>query len=262
MRVRNASHVWLKENLWNVGARHLPHDCAYVLFCDADVHFVNPHAATEIVHALQEHRVVQPFETAVDQGPQGQVMDVHRSFGWCYAHGWPWRPRHDGKGGYAASKMEGVSRYAGYGTPWHPGYALAMRKAVLDRLPLLETGILGAGDHHMMGALIGAAELTVPANVHPNYRAAVLAWQARAAEVVNRDLGYVRGTILHAFHGAKANRRYVSRWDVLVRHAFDPVADVYHNAQGVLELTDAKPAMRDAMRAYFRQRDEDGLDMG
>ncbi len=134
-----------------------------------------------------------------------------------------------------------------------------MRRSVLDRLPILETGVLGAGDHHMMGALIGRAHLTVPAKIHKNYRKQVLDWQERAREVVNGDLGYVNGTILHYFHGAKSNRRYVSRWDILVVHQFDPEKDVYRNCHGVLELEDDKPALRDAIRTYFRQRDEDGL---
>lgn len=255
VRVRNGSQVWLKENLWNIGARHLPRECRYVLFADADIRFLSPHIATEIVHALQEHRVVQPFETAVDMGPEGQVIDVHRSFAWCYSKGWEWRPRADGQGGYGAGRPAGTSAF---GTPWHPGYCLAMRRSVLDRLPLLETGVLGAGDHHMMGALIGRAELTVPRAVHPRYRAEVMAWQARAAEVVNGDLGFVPGTIVHDFHGAKADRRYVRRWDVLIKHGYDPSTDVYRNSQGVLELEDRNPRLRDAMRAYFRQRNEDG----
>lgn len=261
VRVRNRSHIWLKENMWNVGAKHLPHDCKYVVFADADLHFLNPYFATEVVHALQQWRVVQPFETAADMGPDGQIMDVHRSFGWCHAHGWEWRPRPDGRGGYNAKRPEGVPRHEGFGTPWHPGYALGMHRAVLDRLPILEVGALGAGDHHMMGALIGKADLTLPSGIHDNYRQEVLRWQDRASQVVNRDLGYVPGTILHHFHGAKTNRRYVSRWDILVKHQFDPRTDVYRNAQGVMELEDVKPALRDAMRAYFKQRHEDGLDM-
>lgn len=259
VRVRNRSQVWLKENLWNIGARHLPRECKYVLFADADIEFLNPHIATEIVHALQEYRVIQPFETVADLGPQGQIMDVHRSFGWCYAHDWAWRPEPDGGGGYTSRKPANVPRQVGFGTPWHPGYAMAMRREVLDRLPLLETGVLGAGDHHMMACLIGRADATLPKKIHDNYKKQVLAWQRRAAQVVNRSLGFAPGTMLHHFHGAKGNRKYVQRWDVLIKHAFDPDTDVYHNSQGVLELEDVKPGLRDDMMRYFAQRHEDDL---
>lgn len=261
VRVRNRSFVWLKENLWSIGARFLPRECKYVLFADADIEFLNPHFATELVHALQEYKVVQPFETAADMGPAGQVMDVHRSFGWCHAQGWEWTPRASATGGYYASKPANVPRSAAFGTPWHPGYALAVRRSVLDALGLLEVGVLGAGDHHMMGALIGKGHLTLPAAAHPNYRKAVMAWQRRAAAIVNKSLGYVPGTIVHHFHGAKGRRQYVGRWDILVKHQFDPEADVYRNSQGVMELEDHKPDMRDDMKRYFVQRQEDGVDV-
>lgn len=260
VRVRNRSQVWLKENLWNVGARALPHDCKYVLFCDADVEFTNRHVATEIVHALQEYRVVQPFETVADLGPDGQIMDVHRSFGWCHANGWEWKPQSDGRGGYYCRKPKDAGP-EGFGNAWHPGYAIAFRRGVLDRLGLLETGVLGAGDMHAMAALVGKAHLSYPPRIHKNYKKQVLAWQTRAAEVVDGELGFVPGTLLHHFHGSKADRKYVSRWTILVEHQFDPEADVYRNAQGVMELEDRRPGLRDAIKAYFRQRNEDGVGM-
>ena len=90
------------------------------------------------------------------------------------------------------------------------------------------------------------------------FRSAVLAWERRAAEVVRRDLGFVAGTILHEYHGPKASRQYMSRWRLLITHGYDPAKHVHKNAQGVLELSDAAPpALRDAVREYFAQRDED-----
>ncbi len=261
VRVTTRSMVWLKENLWNVGVRHLPRDCRYVLCADADIQFLNPHFATELVHALQEYKVVQPFVTAADMGPEGQIIDVHRSFGWCYAEGWPWKPQPDGQGGYCAKKPSHLGKHEAFGNAWHPGYAIAVRRSVLDKLPFLETGVLGAGDHHMMGALIGRAHLTMPSKVHEAYRRQVLDWQSRALDVVNKQLGFVHGTILHHFHGAKANRRYVSRWDILVQHKYDPDRDVYKNSYGVLELEDRNPELRDAIKRYFKQRHEDGIDV-
>ena len=260
VRVRGDSQLWLKEPLWNVGARLLPHDCEYVLFCDADIEFHDPHIATEIVHALQEYKVIQPFETVADLGPDGQIMDVHRSFGWCHANGWEWRPKADGKGGYYVPKPKDVGA-EGFGNAWHPGFCLAMRMDVLRRLPLLDVGVLGAGDHHMCGALIGKAHLTVPRGVSKEYRHRVMAWQERAREVVNGSFGYARGTITHGFHGAKANRRYVSRWDILIEHQFDPENDVYTNSYGMPELRGTKPELREAIMRYFRARDEDSSSM-
>jgi hypothetical protein len=254
VRVRSTTQNWLKENLWNIGARHLPQDCTYVLFSDADIRFHNPHIATEIVHALQDYKIVQPFETAADLGPDGEIFDVHRSFGYCHARGWTWRPVADGYGGYTSKKPVEHA----FGNPWHPGFCLAMRRDLLDTLPILETGILGAGDHHMCGALIGKAALTLPKGINKNYKKQVLDWQDIASRVIAGNFGYVPGSISHSYHGTKQNRRYVSRWDILVTHDFDPTRDCRRNSYGVLELRDTvSPGLRDDIRRYFAARDED-----
>lgn len=262
VRVRNKTQVWLKENLWNIGLRYIPNDCEYVLFADADIEFTHPHFATELINSLQEYRVVQPFETACDMGPDGQVIGVHRSFGYCHANGWEWRPKPCSTGGYYIEKPKAKQGPEGFGIPFHPGFAMAFRRSVLDKLQLLEIGALGAGDHHMCSALIGKSKLSFPGKIHQNYKKAVLKWEERAKEIVNYSFGYVKGTILHDFHGAKKNRKYVSRWDVLIEHAFDPETDVYKNCQGVVELeVDKKPGLRDAIMTYFKSRNEDSVEI-
>lgn len=114
----------------------------------------------------------------------------------------------------------------------------------------------------MCSALIGKSRFSFPEGVHENYKKIVLKWEARAKEIVNGMFGYVNGTILHNFHGAKKNRKYVSRNDILLKHDYDPEMDSYKNSQGVLELEiDKKPALRDAIRNYFRTRNEDSPEM-
>ena len=270
VRVRNSSWVWLKENLWNVGAAHLPADARYVLFADADVQFLNRNVVTETIHALQTHPVVQPWETCADLGPDGQIMAVHRSFGWCAARGWEWKPVRVPTDGRRRRKHDGAYEYvcrpdddgpAGFGNPWHPGFALAFRREVLDRLPLLDVGALGAGDHHMCTAMIGKADLSLPGGIGDGYRRRVLAWQAAAARWIRGDLGFVPGSIVHYFHGPKRARRYLGRWKVLVDNAFDPDVHLLRNAFGVLELDpDAPTGLRDGMREYFTARNEDSVE--
>ena len=74
-------------------------------------------------------------------------------------------------------------------------------------------------------------------------------------------MGCISGTIEHSWHGAKTRRRYVDRWQVLVRHRFDPFTDLKRNIWGVLELAGNKPGLRRDIDAYMRGRDEDGNTM-
>ena len=254
VQVRNKSHVWLKECLLNLGVARLPASAKYIFFCDADVRFQNPHVLADVVHGLQIHRVVQPFESALDMGPHGEVLDVHKSFAWCLQQGMEWNA---GAGEYGV-KARRAGGYKGLGNVWHPGFALCFRRETLEGVHgLPEVGVLGAGDHHCLTAIIGHAADSMPGNIHPNYRAQVLGWQERATKVIKGDIGCVRGCILHSFHGAKHLRYYKTRWQILTRNGYDPATDVYKNLQGVLELRDDKPALRDEIRRYFAARKED-----
>lgn len=263
VRVSSNSILWLKENLQNVGVSFLPRDAEYVMFSDADLFFHQRHILpTEVINALQIYKVVQPFETCADLGPRQEITQVHRSFGSCYASGLEWRPTLKAPSYAYPGEAPFSAKDAGFGVPWHPGFALAMRRATLDKLGgLLQVGILGAGDHHMCGALIGKADLTLPGAINEHYRKAVLDWQDRALKVVKKNFGYVPGTVLHYFHGPKARRYYVQRWQVLVQSNFDPTKDVRANAAGVLELTSDKPELRDGLRRYFECRNEDSVEL-
>jgi hypothetical protein len=236
--VRARTLVWTKENLLNIGIASLPQDWKYVAWVDADIRFRRPDWASETLHALQLHDVVQPWTDCYDLGPNGEHLAVHRAF--CRV----WR--------------DGGPIGAGYGTFAHPGYAWAGTRQALEWVGgLVETAALGAGDHHMALALIGRVEASVPGGVTDGYRRPLSRWQARATRHIAGNIAAVPGTIEHAWHGPKKSRRYIERWDVLTRHGFDPDEDLKRNVWGVLELADNKPALRRDMDAYFRVRAED-----
>lgn len=241
--VRARTLVWNKECLINLGLQRLPAAARYVAWIDGDLEFRNPAWAVETVHALQHYDVVQPWSEALDLGPRGEPMLIkgrHVQTSFCKV----WR--HDGE-------IRGEPyQYA------HPGYAWAATREALDRLGgLLDIAALGAGDHHMAMSLVGLGAQSIHGQASAGYKAHVAAWAARAARFVAGNIGFVQGTVEHGFHGSKDKRRYVERWDVLVRHAFDPLTDLRRNTFGVLELASNKPGFARDIDGYFRQRDED-----
>ncbi len=239
--VRAKSLVWNKENLLNLGIARLPDDWKYVAWIDADVAFRKPGWAGEAVHALQQYDVVQPWSDCYDLGPDDDHLTVHRSF--C-------RLVHDGK-------PIVPSGAAGYQFA-HPGYAWAATRRALTLLGgLVDTAALGAGDHHMALALIGRVRESVPGGISAAYLRPLLQWQDRATHHIGQNIGYVPGTIEHAWHGSKDKRAYVDRWAILTRHGFDPDTDLVRNTWGVFELAGNKPELRRDIDRYFRSRDED-----
>lgn len=210
---------------------------------DADVFFRDPNWASEAVHSLQQYHVIQPWTHAYDLGPNGEHLDVHRSIGSMWMDGKP--------------IVQGPNAKSNGYQFGHPGFAWIWRRSALDAVGgMPETAALGAADHHAALAILGRVDELIPGNMTPGYVAPLRLWQHRA-EVLQKKLGATKGTIEHRWHGKKIARGYVSRWDVLVKHRFDPFLDLVRNATGLLQLAPGKIGLRQDIERYFVSRDED-----
>lgn len=249
--VRHHTFTFNKECLLNIGIQSVVRsdpDAKYIATLDADITFRNKAWASETVHALQRFEVVQPWVDCYDLGPNGEHLELHRSF----CHLWQnQRPIIQGP-----NALKGPYQFG------HPGYAWAWRRSALAMVGLLlETAVLGAADHHMALGLIGRVTESVPSQLTSGYIQPLVQWQKRAAQL-GMNIGSVPGTIEHCFHGSKAKRRYVERWDMLQKWAFDPRTDLITNEYGVVELAGNKPGLRMDIERYFSERDEDANTAG
>lgn len=242
LQLRTDNELWHKENSINLMVQRLPPNWKYVAWIDADVEFVNPNFVNETIHQLQHYEIVQMFQTANNLGPEGETISTFKSFMYQYVSG----------ADYTLKKYEF----------WHPGFAWACtKKAWNDMGGLLDIALLGAGDHHMALAFIGKAEKSLPGGISESYRRHVMRFQERCERHIKRDVGYVPGTILHYWHGTFQNRKYVERWQGLIENKYNPDEDIKRDWQGLIVINDdSKIGLRDFIRRYFRQRNEDGVD--
>lgn len=245
--VRAKTWCWSKENALNLAIQRLP-EAKYFCWSDTDVFHRRSNWASETVEALQHYDVVQPWSDAYDLGPNDEHMQHHVSFCRQFLHGLPVVP-------------DGTKFWKFAGGPYdypHSGYAWAATRQFFDWMGgLFEVGGMGSGDHHMALALVGHADRSIPGGTSEGYRRNLFQWQARALHHVNRNIGYVPGTIEHRFHGRKADRGYLSRWDMFVRNGFDPDTDLKRNSHGIFEWGGNKPELRREFDLYLRSRNED-----
>lgn len=260
-RFRTDHWLWHKERVLNIVIGRFQPGWTYGAYADGDFHFSRYDWGLATIETLQTYHWAQMFHAYADLGPDGRPLSVKPGFAYALAHGL------DVNGLLAR-------RYSWVGAP---GGAWAFRRHSYEACGgLLDTCILGAGDHHMA---IGLAGLGVEfARGHPdlrgsgykklisgdvpgndNYRRSILNWQARATRAVNGNVGYVPIFALHGFHGDKSKRGYGTRWKLLPGYSFDPHRDIYPDSQGLWQLTDDKPRLREAIRRYFTSRVEDDL---
>ncbi len=236
-----ATHpIWAKENMINLGVEKLfPKDWKAVAWIDADIEFENVSWANDTLKILNGYcDVVQLFSHAIDMDQNEQAMNIFSSFGFQHAKGVPYKHAN---------------------TPvnyWHPGYAWACTRKTWDKIGgVYENSILGSSDHLMALAFIGRAKIGLNKETSKGYLDDLLEFEHRSKCL---RLGYVPGVIRHYFHGSKVNRKYVTRWQILIKYRFDPLIHIKRDSNGILVPTEICPkGMLKEIKEYFWERNED-----
>lgn len=265
--LRTNHELFHKENILNRVIQTFPPDWKYGAWVDADFHFTRHDWALEAIHQLQHYDFVQLFSSYSDltgevYGQGHQPMRVTPSFAFNYVHSGYQLPEGFSNGGWRTSGVdlgyyyEGVAgRPRGVGAT---GGAWAFRRSAFDTVGgLLDKCILGHGDWFMAFGLVGeeAPDMHID-GYSADYRNAILSWQSNAARI-KKNIGYVDCFATHGFHGSKMRRGYASRDTILVKQQFAPSKHLRTDWQGIYQLSNDNPALRDSIRQYFISRNED-----
>ena len=231
--------LWAKENMINMGIQQLlPKDYRAVCWCDADVIFENTNWALDTLKILNGTRdIVQNFSHCVDTNHNNNSMRIFPSFGYQYTQGLQYF--HGGSIDF-----------------WHPGYCWSATREFIEHSGgLYDLSILGSGDHNISYSLIGRGPSSVHVNTTKMYKASVGKYQER---IQHFRLGYTPGVLRHEYHGTKANRRYVERWQILIKWGYKPSVHICKRSDGLLVPTkDCPQGLLDDIMLYFTQRKED-----
>jgi hypothetical protein len=261
LRARDNQEIWLKENSLNLLIERLPVDWRYVAWIDSDVSFARPDWAQETIQLLQHYSIIQMFSQCQDYDINYESSMITPSF--VYGK----TLQDQGLAGkikegyyYGVLKPKGEKKWLYY----HPGFCYACRRETFDKVGgLIDWAILGAGDFLMAHALYGKIEegRTINAGYSENYKQMTLNWQDRALKHIRKNVGYMPGLIHHWYHGKKEDRKYNTRWKLLVETKFDPLTDIKRDSQGLWQLNDDGSErfilLRDGLRKYARLRNED-----
>lgn len=243
IQFRTRSEIWHKENLLNLAIWRFDRDWEYGGWVDGDIAFSKRNVGIETIHQLQHYDWVQMFSQVQDLGPNEEVLNTRP--GYCYA---------------LERGLDVIGKPINqYGWPGSPGFAWAFRRESFEACGgLLDTCILGSGDHHMAVGLSGGDPTHYDTEYCGEaYKESIETWQARAYRAVKGNIGAVPGLITHSWHGPRPQRGYETRWKILRDFDYNPYKDIHRDDEGVYTLSDQKPGFRDAIRKYFRSRNED-----
>ena len=269
VQLRTSHELWHKENILNLVVQRFPPGWRYGAVMDGDFHMTRRDWALEAIHQLQHYDFVQLYSSYSDLSPAHRPFRMMASFAYNYVNG-------AADSDYRATLRAAAAKPYGYygaqpgvgaakGAAWPVGAtggAWAFRRSAFDAVGgLLDTCVLGSADWHMAFGLVEAVDAAAELKwCSKPYVDSVLRWQARAA-ALKKNIGYVDNHAVHYFHGSKTSRAYGSRWRILLDNNFDPRTDIARDWQGVYQLTGNKPRLRDQIRTYFRDRNEDSREL-
>lgn len=266
--------LWLKEPMVNRGFADVLSrypDAKYLCWEDTDIQHTRPDWAIETIHMLQHHRVGQTWTHSIDKDPSGNCArnewgdDVDRSFCAAWLAGDIEMPAADYGGGPLACLTQPRDMFQRHGEAWdgrsHFGYSWAIRAETLRAIGrLIDWLITGSGDYHMAICFAGLVH-KLDERMTPGYLRRLREYAARCDLHVRQDIGCVDGMVLHGWHGRKKDRQYLSRFDILTNSDFDPDVDIAFDVQGLPSLCTDNRILRDGLRRYNTQRNEDSVDL-
>lgn len=266
INLRTRQEIWLKENMINVAISRLPSDWKYVAWIDGDVTFARPDWVGETLHELQHYKVVQMFSECYDLNVNSEIISKHKGFMWCYLNEGIEtlgnNPKNSGPRIPPKPKQAYIATIPGNEySYWHPGFAWAARREAIEDLGgLIDWSILGGGDTFMAYALIGVLnQRFMPRSLGEAGVRLLQHWEERAERYIRRNVGYVKGSIYHSWHGNRSKRGYYDRGAFLTKAKFNPEQDLYRDSQLLYQINPENILLRDGAQTSFRMRNEDEL---
>lgn len=267
VQVGGGDLLWQKERLLNIGLSHLPGECEYVAWIDADVIFSNPRWIEMALAQLKDNDVVQLFSTITHLAPDtnwpknsnspfrysGAVSVAKQAlslpeFLKCSLDLYHQRFCKDGHTHYVP--------HLAFGFAW-----AAKRSWLTDISGLNESCIIGSGDAFFFFALIG--HLLDLIEVYRCHDAAYMdcAHLRNWANRINHmqaSIGYLDGNINHLFHGSLENRHYLERAQLLTEAGFQVDSHLIDDPGKPLKLSPGCPSqVIKVIDTYFKLRNED-----
>jgi hypothetical protein len=235
---------WQKERLLNVAIQNLPPYVEKVAWLDADVILENRDWIQEASLQLEILPVVQLFDSVVHL-PRGDV--TFNGDGIC---------RRSFAPESTAFSVNGQLDWSSHGLT---GFAWAARRTLLDTCGFFDLCLFG--DHLMAHGFLGdwrspCIDLLIGLDtvINDEYRQ----WAQMACRQSGKQIGLVRGRVLHIWHGDYKNCKYYESAQRLKGLRFVPARDLRVSGNGTWEWTGTNAGLEKCAADLFPQRKEDG----
>jgi hypothetical protein len=252
LQVRADSVLWQKERLLNIILDHLPPNVKKIAWIDCDILFSNYNWAIETSALLNSYPIVQPYHTVI------RLPRTHRYY----------QGQSDGIWSgcaYVLDKNASLISKGNFHLHGHTGMAWAGQVDILKKHGFYDACISGSGDHLMCHAMYGTfydpciKRTLGDTKIRNKLFRHFVKWAYPFYLSVQGRVGFVKGEVLHLWHGSSENRKYVQRHEELIKLGFDPFVDLKKSENGSWTWgTRTDTRLKEWTNTYFSERKEDG----
>ncbi|MEI6850247.1 MAG: hypothetical protein WCK29_04375, partial [archaeon] len=235
----------------NLGLKNLPRDCDKIAWIDCDLIFKNENWVAETSKLLEKYIILQLFSKSVRLLKGFNKLDItnpelNKRF-------------EDERFGSIYSKINFDEKSKNYKNR-HPGFAWAVRKEIFEEEGFYDKCILGSADELISDSIHKPIKKTLPECFSKKMISDQDRWKKKINSRLYESAYYVKGTILHLWHGERKNRNYAARHLILKKYNFDPNTDLKLDTNNHLwTLNNKNPELNKEIKEYFKLRDEEGI---
>ena len=233
VRVPAGNVMWFKERLFNLAVPTIPSRYTKLAFLDSDIEFDDDNWAERTASLLDSKVLAQPFSQGLWLNEDGDASKITP--------------------GVLSQFVQGQGSL----TPdtfmdSHPGFAWAGQRWLWEEHGFFDMHVLGGGDRLLaLAATNMVSHSYVSEKLSQGLREAFMAWAGPFQQAVTGKMGELPGRVIHMWHGDRPADYYLNRHRILIRHDFDPIADLRRDVNNVYIWAGNKPELAAEVHQYF-----------
>lgn len=234
--------IWVKENLINVAIDKLP-EAEFIAWSDRDIYFLNPFWVEETLKKLKVSDIVQPWSQVIYTDIDYEIQPIKKddnSF------------RFVGKSTVRKFFEKDSSVGASTGQIW------AITRLFYNKIKKInDIEIVGGADSIIANYCILNYPYYPGVLERKSTRYTLQNWFRYKELFKGCSFDYVKGCLIHYWHGHLENRLYSERHVILKELNYNPYRDIAYDENNIIYLTNEGQRMKEPILKYFRYRAKD-----
>lgn len=246
LRLTGNSVMWQKERLINYAISQLPYNAKYVAWVDCDILFLQEDWAEQALFKLRN---------------EADIIQIFKKVYFCPKGESRFNPTYKAQQGVVWQNKiykNWLVRRKNKELPFSaPGFGWAGKLDTINAMGgIYDKNIVGSGDTFLTDVFLNSWEIHGYAEKFTNGMKTDMQNYVQNVLDVKPKVDYIPVDIMHLYHGAVANRRYMERHEIIKKYDFDPSVDI-QLVNNVYEWSSNKTGMHEEIRQYFYDRKED-----